>query len=120
MGTNVLYFGCKKRSLDFLYEDELDAFEKAGVLNELHVAFSREQEQKVYVQNLLKQNGKETWKLISDGGHIYVCGGVKMGNDVMETLKKIAGEEGKMSADSAKDFLNKLSSEGRYVQELWA
>lgn len=120
VGSNVLYFGCKKRTLDFLYEDELDAFKKSGILNELHVAFSREQEKKVYVQNLLKQNGKATWKLISEGGHIYVCGGVKMGNDVMETLRTIVSEEGKMPLDNAKSFLNNLSSEGRYVQELWA
>jgi NADPH-ferrihemoprotein reductase len=121
VGKNVLYFGCKKRGLDFLYEDELTAFQKSGILSNLHTAFSREQTEKVYVQNLLKQNAKETWKLINDdGGHIYVCGGVKMGNDVMETLKWIISEEGKMTPESAKEFLNKLSTEGRYVQELWA
>lgn len=121
VGENILYFGCKKRSLDFLYEDELTAFQKSGILTRLHLAFSREQKEKVYVQNLLKQNSKETWKLINDdGGHIYVCGGVKMGNDVMETLKWIVGEEGKMPQESAKEFLHKLSNEGRYVQELWA
>lgn len=121
VGKNVLYFGCKRRGLDFIYEDELGSFQKSGVLTHLHLAFSREQKEKVYVQNLLKQNAKETWKLINnEGGHIYVCGGVKMGNDVMETLKSIASEEGNLSIDSAKEFLNKLSSEGRYVQELWA
>ena len=121
VGENVLYFGCKKRSLDFLYEDELSSFQESGILTTLHLAFSREQKEKVYVQDLLAQNAKETWKLIDqDGGHIYVCGGVKMGNDVMDALKKIVSDEGNMSLDGAKEFLSKLSAEGRYVQELWA
>merc|ERR1712238_531222 len=121
VGASVLYFGCKKRTLDYLYEEELAGFQKSGILTHLHLAFSREQNEKVYVQNLLAKNAKDTWDLINkEGGHIYVCGGVKMGNDVMETLKKIVSDEGKMSVDDAKDFLKKLSSEGRYVQELWA
>ena len=104
-----------------MYEDELTAFQNNGILSKLHLAFSREQQEKVYVQNLLAQNAKDTWKLIhQDGGHIYVCGGVKMGNDVMDALKKIVSDEGSMSMDSAKDYLSKLSTEGRYVQELWA
>lgn len=121
VGTNILYFGCKRRGLDFLYKDELDAFQKGGILNHLYLAFSREQSEKVYVQNLLAKNAGETWKLINDqGGHIYVCGGVKMGNDVMETLKRIVSERGNMSLEKAKDYLATVSHEGRYVQELWA
>lgn len=121
VGDSVLYFGCKKRSLDFLYEDELKSFKEDGVLTQLHLAFSREQNQKVYVQNLLAKNAKETWDLIDrDGGSIYVCGGVKMGNDVHKTLETIVSEEGKMAADKAKDYVSKLSHEGRFVQELWA
>lgn len=121
VGENVLYFGCKKRSLDFLYEDELSAFQQDGVLTKLHLAFSREQQEKVYVQNLLSQHSKDTWTLIDqDGGYIYVCGGVKMGSDVMDALKIIVSNEGNMSLDGAKSYLSKLSAEGRYVQELWA
>jgi len=121
VGDNVLYFGCKKRSMDFLYQDELNAFQKSGILTKLHLAFSREQNEKIYVQHLLLRNSKETWKLIEqDGSCVYVCGGVKMGNDVMDTLKQIVSQEGGMSLDAAKGFLNKLSAEGRYVQELWA
>lgn len=120
VGDSVLYFGCKKRALDYLYEDELAAFQASGILTQLHLAFSREQDEKLYVQNLLAKNAQDTWKLINEGGHIYVCGGVLMGTDVMETMKSIVSDEGKMSADDAKDFLKKLSSEGRYVQELWA
>lgn len=121
VGTNVLYFGCKKSSLDYLYEDELAAFQKEGILNNLYVAFSREQSQKVYVQHLIAKNAEETWNLIdSESASIYVCGGVKMGHDVTEALKEILSTQGQMSFDDAKEYLTKLASKGRFVQELWA
>ncbi|CAB9521411.1 NADPH--cytochrome P450 reductase (Fragments) [Seminavis robusta] len=120
VGTGVLYFGCKKRNLDYLYEDELASFRKSGALTTLHLAFSREQSEKVYVQNLLSKNAKDTWALIQQGAHIYVCGGVKMGNDVNDAFKHIASEEGNMAVEEAKEFISKLAKEGRYVQELWA
>ena len=121
VGPNVLYFGCKQRSMDYLYEDELKVFREQGHLGIFHVAFSREQKEKVYVQHLLSQNAKDTWELVDgEGASIFVCGGVKMGNDVTEKLKSICVEEGNLSPDDAKDYLNKLASEGRFVQELWA
>jgi len=121
VGANVLYFGCKKRTLDYLYEDEIAQFQKDGVLTEYHVAFSREQEDKVYVQNLLAENAKETWKLINDlGAYVYVCGGVKMGNDVSVALRVIVSEMGGMNLDDAKKYVDKMTHKGRYVQELWA
>jgi NADPH-ferrihemoprotein reductase len=121
MGSNILYFGCKKRGLDYLYEDELMEFKKAHVLTELHVAFSRESIPKVYVQHLLEKRMAETWDLMNkQGAYIYVCGGVKMGQDVLYTLKNICIWKGQMSADDAKAYLDKLASEGRFVQELWA
>lgn len=121
VGSNILYFGCKKRTQDYLYEDEIAQFQKDGVLTECHLAFSREQKQKVYVQNLLAENAKETWRLINDlGAYVYVCGGVKMGGDVSATLRVIVSEMGKMSPDEAKIYVDKMSHKGRYVQELWA
>lgn len=122
VGPNVLYFGCKQRELDYLYQEELEAWREDGSFLNLHVAFSRETPgKKVYVQHLLLQNASETWKLIHDDqASIYVCGGVKMGHDVTEALKEIAVQHGQMSFDQAKDYLGKLASQGRFVQELWA
>lgn len=121
VGANILYFGCKRSTQDFIYKDELLAFQASGVLKHLRVAFSREQNEKVYVQHLLKQNGAETWTLIDDeAAHIYVCGGVRMGQDVSEALKEIISLHGGMSVDAAKDYLAKLSHDGRFIQELWA
>lgn len=121
VGSNILFFGCKKRDLDFIYEDELNEFQQNGTLTDMHVAFSREQTEKVYVQHLLAKNGKETWRYIDkEGAYIYVCGGVKMGQDVQEALRKIVSENGDLSTTDAKAYLDKLAASGRFVQELWA
>mmetsp|Transcript_17383 Transcript_17383/g.32974 ORF Transcript_17383/g.32974 Transcript_17383/m.32974 type:complete len:700 (-) Transcript_17383:1996-4095(-) len=121
VGKNVLYFGCKTRDLDFIYSDELNAFEKEGTLTQMQLAFSREQSEKVYVQHLLAKNSADTWKLIDEeGAYIYVCGGVKMGQDVSEALRKIIADQGSRSSVDAKTYLDRMASSGRYIQELWA
>lgn len=121
VGKNILYFGCKREDQDFIYRDELEAFRECGVLDELHVAFSRQSDQKVYVQHLLDKNSQDTWRLIDgEGAYVYVCGAVKMGHDVSETIKKIVQTEGNMSVKEANDYVSGLSRDGRYVQELWA
>ena len=120
-GPSILYFGCKDRSMDYIYRDELEAFEKEGTLTELHLAFSREQTEKVYVQHLLAKRGKETWKLIHDDkASIFVCGAVKMGADVDHALQDIISEQGGMSREKAKTYLDKMAVSGRFVQELWS
>jgi NADPH-ferrihemoprotein reductase len=120
-GSNILYFGCKNHELDYLYEDELAEFQKSHILTELHVAFSRESVPKIYVQHLLQERSNETWDLLNErGAYIYVCGGIKMGQDVLNTLRNICIWNAKMSEDNAKAYMENLASEGRYVQELWA
>lgn len=121
VGSNVLYFGCKKSSWDYIYRQELEAFRKEGDLTQMYVAFSREQSEKVYVQHLLAKNAKDTWDLIDgQSASIFVCGGVKMGNDVAEALKDICCAQGGMNASDAKTYMTRLAHEGRFVQELWA
>jgi len=74
VGETILYYGCRNRTEDFLYEDELKYFVDEKVL-ELHVAFSRDQEEKLYVTHLLKKHGEKLWKLIKeDNASVYVCG----------------------------------------------
>jgi NADPH-ferrihemoprotein reductase len=122
VGSNILYFGCKRKEIDYLYQDELNRYQEEGVLTELHLAFSRQDPlRKVYVQHLLKQQAASTWKrLDGDGAYIYVCGGVKMGHDVTETLKEIVSTQGEMSFEEASIYLSQLSGQGRYIQELWS
>lgn len=121
---NVLYFGCKHEEKDFIYRDELLEYKHDGTLNELHVAFSRKDPtKKQYVQHLLRQNSKETYNLIDKhNAYVYVCGGVKMGHDVTETIKEIIVEQASttMSPSDAAAYVTKLSTNGRYVQELWS
>eukprot|EP00388_Colpodella_angusta_P031419 GDKK01022805.1.p2 GENE.GDKK01022805.1~~GDKK01022805.1.p2 ORF type:complete len:148 (-),score=37.14 GDKK01022805.1:228-671(-) len=119
---NVLFFGCKNRGVDFIYRDELEAFEKEGVLTSFYTAFSRDTKQKVYVQNLMVQ--PETAKelldlLLNQGAYVYVCGATAMGTDVMAAFVKILQEQNNMSVAQATAFVKELQDKGRYVQELW-
>jgi NADPH-ferrihemoprotein reductase len=122
VGCSILYFGCKRKELDYIYEDELIRHKEEGILTELYSAFSRQNpSKKVYVQHILKEQAEATWKLMNDdGAFIYVCGGVKMGHDVTETLKDIVSTRVQLSFDKASSYLSQLSSQGRYVQELWS
>ena len=75
----------------------------------------------MYVQHLLKKNGKKTWDLIDGGGaYVYVCGGVRMGSDVGEALRGIVSDDGGRSGEEAKEYMDGMAGGGRYVQELWA
>jgi len=122
--NNVLYFGCKKEEMDYIYRDELEGYQADGTLTDLHLAFSRKNpKQKEYVQHLLQKNAASTHSLlVEQGAYVFVCGGVKMGHDVTEALKEILveGSQGSMTHESASEYLSKLSSEGRFVQELWS
>jgi len=121
VGPSILYFGCKKRAMDYIYRDELEAFVNEETLTQLHLAFSREKKEKVYVQHLLVNNAVETWKLIHDDkASIFVCGAVRMGADVGSTLQDIIADQGGMTREKAKAYLDNMAVTGRYVQELWS
>lgn len=75
VGETVLYFGCRKKDQDFLYADEIKRYLEDKTLTEVHLAFSREQPEKVYVTHLLKENATEVWNLLGEkNGHVYICG----------------------------------------------
>ena len=118
---NVLYFGCKKSTEDFIYADELKAFETSGTLTKLHLAFSRESTEKVYVQHLIKkpENAESFVADLESGAYVYVCGATKMGEDVLKAIQDILQTYKKMSKDEADKYIKSLQSSGRYVQELW-
>jgi NADPH-ferrihemoprotein reductase len=121
VGPNILYFGCRNASTDFLYEDELRRLQAEGDIAQLNLAFSRQQLKKIYVQHLLVENAKETWDMISRrGAYVYVCGGVKMGSDVAEAFRAVFMKQGSMDADAARSYFSDLAKAGRYVQELWS
>lgn len=121
VGDSFLYFGCRRRDEDFIYREELEHFQSEGVLTQLHLAFSREQAGKVYVQHLIAQNGDAVYDLIhNQDAHIYVCGATSMGNDVHKVLHQLIQQVGKQSDAQAAQTLKELQDNHRYIQELWA
>ena len=74
VGDALLYFGCRHKNEDFIYEDELDKYLGDNTLTQIYLAFSRDQNEKVYVQHLLGQHKEAVWKVLEQGGHVYVCG----------------------------------------------
>jgi NADPH-ferrihemoprotein reductase len=121
VGQNILYFGCRAASEDFLYEDELKRLREEGDIAQLHVAFSRQQTEKVYVQHLIAENARETWDMIeNEGAYVYVCGAVKMGHDVAEVFRDMFMHQGSMDTEAARSYFSDLAKAGRYVQELWS
>nr|UCK81639.1 NADPH--cytochrome P450 reductase [Arenicola marina] len=121
VGEAILYFGCRKRAEDFIYEDELERYQADGTLSKIHLAFSRDQAEKLYVQHLLRQNQAETWRILEAGGHIYVCGDARhMAHDVDQALQEIVINEGHLDSNAAVDYLKRLRTRGRYSCDVWS
>jgi len=121
VGETILFFGCRKRAEDFLYEEELQEYVDDGLLN-MHVAFSREQEQKVYVTHQLKEQGADVWRILGkENGHLYVCGDAKnMARDVHNIVIEVCQEHGQMSPAEAQQFVKKLETQRRYSADVWS
>ncbi|KAA8497838.1 NADPH oxidoreductase A [Porphyridium purpureum] len=120
--SNWLFFGCRHEARDFLYADELLAYERSGGLR-LVTAFSRDQaDRKVYVQDRLKEHGLALWKEIDTGrAHVYVCGDAgKMAADVHTALLDIFKQHGEMSQVGAEMYMAGLEKEHRYQRDVWA
>ena len=119
-GMNWLFFGDQHRGCDFLYEDELAGFSKRGILTRLDLAFSRDQKNKIYVQDRMAENGRLLFEALEDGGHFYVCGDAsRMARDVDTALHTLIAEHGKLSTEEAVDYVNNLKKEKRYLRDVY-
>jgi sulfite reductase (NADPH) flavoprotein alpha-component len=119
-GRNWLFFGNPHAATDFIYEEEITQMQKEGVLNNLSLAFSRDQAEKVYVQDLMLESGKEFWDWLDGGGHFYVCGDAsRMAKDVDKALHTIAMEHGGLSEEDAIAYFKELKKEKRYARDVY-
>ncbi|EOE0525173.1 NADPH-dependent assimilatory sulfite reductase flavoprotein subunit [Providencia stuartii] len=119
-GKNWLFFGNPHFVEDFLYQVEWQRYVKEGLLTNISLAWSRDQAQKVYVQDKLREQGEEVWHWIEEGAHIYVCGDANhMARDVEQVLLEIISQYGNMDSESADEFLSELRVERRYQRDVY-
>ena len=119
-GKNWLFFGNPHFTQDFLYQVEWQKYEKSGLLTKIDLAFSRDQANKIYVQDKLKAKGAEVWQWLQDGAHFYVCGDAnRMAKDVHDALVNIVVEHGAKNAEEAEEYVNELRRAKRYQRDVY-
>jgi sulfite reductase (NADPH) flavoprotein alpha-component len=118
-GRNWLFFGHQRRDYDFFYEDELAALKATGFLSRLSLAWSRDDERRFYVQDRMREVGRDLWSWIAEGAHLYVCGAITMGKDVERALLDVISAHGARSAEQATAFLAELKKAGRYQTDVY-
>jgi len=119
-GRNWLFFGHQHSNYDFFYEKELVGMRSAGLLNRLTLAWSRDADEKIYVQHRMREVGRDLWSWLADGAHIYVCGdALRMAKDVECALVDVVAKHGVRSADEAVAFVAELKRAGRYRQDVY-
>lgn len=119
-GRNWLFFGNPYQASDYLYKDELEAYKADGTLGRLDLAWSRDQEEKIYVQNLMLKEGAEIWKWFQEGAAFYVCGDAsRMAKDVDAALLTIAREHGKLSEEDAAAYIAQMKKDKRYLRDVY-
>jgi sulfite reductase (NADPH) flavoprotein alpha-component len=119
-GRNWLFFGEQHAATDFYYRDELEGMQKSGLLNRFDVAFSRDQRDKVYVQDRMREHGAALWSWLQDGASFYVCGDAsRMAKDVDAALRDVIAVHGVMPDEKAAEYVSILTREKRYVRDVY-
>ncbi|ANE55960.1 sulfite reductase subunit alpha [Methylomonas sp. DH-1] len=119
-GKNWLFFGDRNASTDFIYREEIEAMQTSGLLTKLDLAFSRDQAEKIYVQDRMKEHGAELFAWLEQGGYFFVCGDAyRMAKDVDQALHDVVREHGKMNLVQAVEYVNSLKKDKRYVRDVY-
>jgi len=119
-GKNWLFFGHQRSDCDFFYRDELNAMKTSGLLTRLSLAWSRDGEKKFYVQDRMREVGRELWSWLAEGANVYICGDAKrMAKDVERALVDIVAQFGARSTDEAIAFVGDLKKKGRFQQDVY-
>ncbi|MGC2299569.1 MAG: oxidoreductase, partial [Acidobacteriaceae bacterium] len=115
-----LFFGDQRASEDFLYRDEFLAWQKDGTLQRLDTAFSRDQKEKIYVQQRIRENSAELWRWLEQGAYFYVCGDSKrMAPDVEAALLEAVATHSGKGPDYANEFLAEMKKQKRYLRDVY-
>ncbi len=118
-GKNWLFFGDRNKGNDFIYREELEAMQDSNFLR-LDLAFSRDQAEKIYVQDRIKEHGAEFFQWLENGACFYICGDAyRMAKDVDEAIHVVVMEQGNMDRSAAEDYVNKLKKAKRYVRDVY-
>ncbi|WP_240612819.1 assimilatory sulfite reductase (NADPH) flavoprotein subunit [Alteromonas flava] len=119
-GPSWLFFGNPNFTQDFLYQTEWQQYLKAGALNRISLAFSRDQAEKIYVQHRITEHGKEVFEWLEAGAHVYVCGdAMRMAKDVEDALLEVIRTHGKLDDSEAKAYLVGLRKAKRYQKDVY-
>jgi len=119
-GRNWLLFGDQRAATDYLYREELEAWKKDGFLAHLDLAFSRDQAEKIYVQNRMLEKASDLWAWLEEGAHFYVCGdAARMAKDVDSALHQICQTAGGLTTEAATAYVGKLKTDKRYCRDVY-
>src|SRR5450759_982735 len=119
-GKNWLFFGHQRSDCDFFYSDELNAMKTSGLLTRMSLAWSRDGDKKFYVQDRMREVGRELWNWLAEGANVYVCGDAKrMAKDVERALMDIVAQFGARTTDEAVRFVGELKKKGRLQQDVY-
>lgn len=119
-GKNWLFFGDQHQEHDFIYADELTGWQQSGLLTHLDLAFSRDQDEKIYVQNRMLEKGAELYAWLQEGGYFYVCGDAsRMAKDVDAALYEVVRQFGGLSSERATAYIDQLKKDKRYLRDVY-
>jgi sulfite reductase (NADPH) flavoprotein alpha-component len=119
-GKNWLFFGDQKSSTDFLFHEQIEGFQKDGLLTRLDLAWSRDQGERIYVQNRMLEHAKEVWTWLEGGASFCVCGDAsRMAKDVDAALHQVIESAGGKTAEQAMEYVKQLKAAKRYVRDVY-
>jgi sulfite reductase (NADPH) flavoprotein alpha-component len=115
-----LFFGDQRASQDFLYREDLERWQSDGILQRLDTAFSRDQKEKIYVQQRIRENSAQLWDWLERGGYFYVCGDSKrMAPDVEAALLEAVANHSGRGPEYANEFLAEMKKQKRYLRDVY-
>lgn len=119
-GENWLIFGDRNSETDFIYQDEIEAMQSSKLITKLDLAFSRDQSEKIYVQDRMIESAKELFTWLENGAYFFICGDAyRMAKDVDKALHTIIEQQGQMSAEKAIEYVAQLKKQKRYVRDVY-